>query len=43
MSVTEENKKHIKGYSLFYIEDSDHFPILEQPQQFNETLKKAVK
>ncbi|MBT9242050.1 alpha/beta hydrolase [Vibrio splendidus] len=39
----EANKKHIKDYSIYYIEDSGHFPMLEQPQQFNTTLMKAVK
>ncbi|CAH7256787.1 Biotin synthesis protein bioH [Vibrio chagasii] len=40
---SEANKKHIKDYSIYYIEDSGHFPMLEQPQQFNATLMKAVK
>ncbi|CAH6801608.1 hypothetical protein VCHA34P121_100184 [Vibrio chagasii] len=40
---SEANKKHIKDYSIYYIEDSGHFPMLEQPQQFNTTLMKAVK
>ncbi|TCN74397.1 pimeloyl-ACP methyl ester carboxylesterase [Vibrio crassostreae] len=40
---SEANKKHIKNYSIYYIEDSGHFPMLEQPQQFNTTLMKAVK
>ena len=40
---SEENKKHIKDYSIYYIEDSGHFPMLEQSQQFNATLMKAVK
>ncbi|MGF1817599.1 hypothetical protein [Vibrio splendidus] len=42
------NKKQIKDYSIYYIEDSGHFPMLEQSQQsqqsqqFNTTLMKAV-
>ncbi|NOI37997.1 alpha/beta hydrolase [Vibrio sp. 070316B] len=28
---------------MYYIEDSGHFPMLEQSQQFNATLMKAVK
>lgn len=40
---SEANKKHIKDYSIYYIEGSGHFPMLEQPQQFNITLMKAVK
>jgi pimeloyl-ACP methyl ester carboxylesterase len=40
---SEANKKHIKDYSIYYIEDSGHFPMLEQPEQFNTTLMKAVK
>ncbi|EGU35586.1 alpha/beta fold hydrolase [Vibrio scophthalmi] len=40
---SEANKKHIKDYSIYYIEDSGHFPMLEQPEQFNSTLMKAIK
>ncbi|OAN00138.1 hypothetical protein AZ468_03165 [Vibrio europaeus] len=40
---SDTKKKHIKDYSINYIEDSGHFPMLEQPQQFNTTLMKAVK
>jgi len=36
-------QENIKDYSIYYIEDSGHFPMLEQPQQFNTTLMKAVK
>ncbi|MEZ8724166.1 hypothetical protein AB6D66_24115 [Vibrio pomeroyi] len=36
------NKKHIKDYRIYYIEGSGYFPMLEQPQQFNTTLMKAV-
>ena len=37
------HKKHIKDYRIYCIEDSGYFPMLEQPQQFNATLMKAVK
>lgn len=40
---SEANKRHIKDYSIYYIEDSGHFPMLEQPEQFNSTLMKAIK
>ncbi|NOI36430.1 alpha/beta hydrolase [Vibrio cyclitrophicus] len=32
----------MKDYIIYYIEGSGHFPMLEQPQQFNTTLMKAV-
>lgn len=38
-----ENKKHIKNYSIFFIEDSGHFPMLEKPDEFNKVLLQAVK
>ncbi|PSV46170.1 alpha/beta fold hydrolase [Photobacterium indicum] len=40
---SEENKKHIKDYSIYYIEDSGHFPMLEKPNEFNTILMEAVK
>ncbi|MFA0400614.1 alpha/beta fold hydrolase, partial [Vibrio splendidus] len=40
---SEANKKHIKDYSIYYIEDSGHFPMLEQSGEFNTTLMEAVK
>ncbi|WP_194435678.1 alpha/beta fold hydrolase [Vibrio fluminensis] len=40
---SEENSKHIKDYSIYYIEDSGHFPMLEKPNEFNETLMEAIK
>ncbi|ANU36143.1 alpha/beta hydrolase [Vibrio scophthalmi] len=40
---SEANKRHIKDYSIYYIEDSGHFPMLEQAEQFNSTLMKAIK
>ncbi|MBJ2148772.1 alpha/beta hydrolase [Vibrio sp. IB15] len=33
----------MKDYRIYCIEDSGHFPMLEQPKQFNATLMKAVK
>lgn len=38
-----ENKKHIKNYSIYFIEDSGHFPMLEKPDEFNKVLLQAVK
>lgn len=38
----EENKKHIKNYQLFYIEETGHFPMLEKPKEFNKILQKAI-
>jgi pimeloyl-ACP methyl ester carboxylesterase len=38
----EENRKHIKNYQLFYIEDTGHFPMLENPAQFNRILEKSL-
>lgn len=39
----EDNKKHIKNYKLFYIEESGHFPMLEKPEKFNTLLLSAIK
>lgn len=36
------NKKHIKNYKVYFIEDSGHFPMLEQPEAFNQLLLKAA-
>jgi len=41
-TAPEENKKHIKNYQLFYIEETGHFPMLEKPEAFNRLLKKAL-
>lgn len=38
----EENKKHINDYKLLYVEDSGHFPMLEQPDEFNARLTEAL-
>ncbi len=40
---SEENKKHIKNYSIYFIEETGHFPMLEKPSEFNKLLLKAVK
>ncbi|WP_261881402.1 hypothetical protein [Vibrio coralliirubri] len=37
------NKKYIRVCSVFYIEGASHFPKLEQSDQFNPTLMKALK
>ena len=42
-SKYEENKKHIKNYQLFYIEETGHFPMLVKPKEFNRLLKKAFR
>ncbi|WP_440875872.1 alpha/beta fold hydrolase [Thalassotalea sp. PLHSN55] len=38
-----ENKKHIKNYHIYFIEETGHFPMLEKPNEFNQILLKAVK
>jgi pimeloyl-ACP methyl ester carboxylesterase len=38
----EENKKHIKNYQLFYIEETGHFPMLEKPEEFNALLNEVI-
>ena len=40
-TMPEENRKYITNYQLFYIEDTGHFPMLEQPEECNHLLKKA--
>lgn len=37
----DKNRKHIKNYQLFYIEETGHFPMLERPEDFNRLLEKA--
>jgi pimeloyl-ACP methyl ester carboxylesterase len=39
----EENRKHIKNYKLYYIEETGHFPMLEEPEAFNALLREAIK
>jgi len=39
----EDNRKHIKNYKLFYIEETGHFPMMEKPEEFNKLLKEALK
>lgn len=41
-TAPEENRKHIKNYQLFYIEETGHFPMLEKPDEFNMLLEKAL-
>ena len=41
-TAAEENRKHIKNYQLFYIEETGHFPMLENPKEFNTLLEKAI-
>jgi pimeloyl-ACP methyl ester carboxylesterase len=38
----ESNRKHIKDYKLFYIEETGHFPMMEKPEDFNSLLKEAL-
>ena len=38
----EDNRKHIKNYKLFYIEETGHFPMMEKPEKFNKLLKEAL-
>lgn len=37
-----ENKKHIKYYSDYFIEQTGHFPMLERPSTFNQLLLNAI-
>lgn len=39
----DENRRHIKNYKLFYIEETGHFPMLEKPKKFNALLIEAIK
>lgn len=41
-TAPEENRKHIRNYRLFYIEETGHFPMLEAPQAFNSMLRKSL-
>lgn len=36
------NRRHIKDYKLFYVEETGHFPMLERPEEFNTILKEAL-
>jgi len=42
-SNPDENRKHIKSYKIYYIEETGHFPMLEKPAKFNALLKEAIK
>ena len=39
----EDNRKLIKNYKLFYIEETGHFPMMERPKEFNKLLNEALK
>jgi len=39
----EANRKHMKNYKLYYIEETGHFPMLEKPEKFNLLLMEAIK
>ena len=39
---TEFNKKHIKNFNVIMIDGTGHFPMLENPDEFNRLLDKAV-
>lgn len=41
-TAPEENRKYIRNYQLFYIEETGHFPMLEKPEEFNTLLRKAI-
>ncbi len=41
-TAPEANRKHIKNYHLFYIEETGHFPMLEKPEEFNVLLQKVL-
>ena len=38
----DDNRKHIKNYKLFYIEETGHFQMLEKPEDFNKLLREAL-
>ncbi|MFM2598116.1 hypothetical protein [Vibrio fortis] len=37
------NRKYEKAKGIYYFEGSGHFPMLEQPQQFDMKLMKVTK
>lgn len=39
---TPSNKSKIKNFKLLYIKETGHFPMLENPQQFNTLLTQAI-
>jgi len=39
----DDNRKHIKNYKLFYIEETGHFPMPQKPEKFNTLLTEAIK
>ena len=38
----EGNRKHVKNYKLYYIEETGHFPMMEKPESFNTLLKETL-
>jgi len=38
----EANRKHMKNYKLYYVEETGHFPMLEKPEEFNVGLQEAI-
>ncbi len=40
---SEENKKYIKNYRIYFIEETGHFPMLEKPIEFNKLLLKIAR
>jgi pimeloyl-ACP methyl ester carboxylesterase len=40
---TESANKHIKEFKLILIEDVGHFPMLENPEEFNRILEETIK
>lgn len=39
----DENRKHMKSFEVFYVEDSGHFVMQEKPQAFNQALDDVIK
>ena len=38
----EENRKHMKSFNVFYVENSGHFVMLEKPEEFNAALRNIL-
>lgn len=38
----EANKKYFKNYDCFYVSRAGHYPMLENPEEFNERLDSAL-
>lgn len=39
----EVNKKYFKNYDVIFLKDTAHYPMLEDPKQFNDKLEEALK